>query len=119
MASKKKLTIQDATKQELIEFMFKPAGMGGGCLIPVPKDSFILWLQKRRSKEFIDSAEEAAEASNKALKSYIDLVRQANDEPDLDKKIALLEKGNKAFEKYKKFSKEYDRLSKKADEVWN
>lgn len=115
----KKLTVQDATKQELIEFMFAPAGMGGGFAIPVPKDSFILWLQKKRSKEFCDSAEEAAEASNKALKSYIDLVRQANDEPDLSKKIALLEKGNKAYEQYEKYSKEYNKLSKKAEEVWD
>lgn len=44
----KKLTIQDATKQELIEFMFAPAGMGGGFGIPVPKDNFILWLQKKQ-----------------------------------------------------------------------
>ena len=117
--SKKKLTIYDATKQELIEFMFKPAAMGGGFAIPVPQDSFILWLQKKRGKEFIDSAEEAAEASNKALKSYIDLVRQANDEPDLDKKMALLTKGNEAYEKYEKYSKEYERLLKKAEEVWD
>lgn len=115
----KKLTVQDATKQELLEFMFKPAGMGGGFAIPVPKDKFILWLQKKRGKEFIGSAEEAAEASNKALKSYIDFVRQANDEPDLDKKMALLQKGNEAYEKYVKYSKEYDRFSKKAEEVWN
>jgi hypothetical protein len=115
----KKLTIQDATKQELIEFMFAPAAMGGGFGIPVPQDSFILWLQKKRGKEYIDSAEDAAEASNKALKSYIELVRRANDEPDIDKKLALLEKGAKAFDQYKKYSKEYDKLSKKADEVWN
>lgn len=115
----KKLTVQDATKQELIEFMFAPAGMGGGFAIPIPKDKFILWLQKKRGKEFIDSAEEAAEASNKALKSYIDLVRQANDESGLDKKLALLAKGNEAYEKYEKYSKEYNTLSKKADEVWN
>jgi len=115
----KKLTVQDATKQELIEFLFMPAGMGGGFAIPVPKDRFILWLQKKRSKEFCDSAKEAAEASNKALKSYIDLVRQANDEPDLDKKLALYAKGNEAYEKYEKYSKKYDKLSKKADEVWN
>jgi len=115
----KKLTVQDATKQELIDFMFKPAGMGGGFTIPVPKDSFILWLQKKRSKEYLDSADEAAEASDKALKSYIDLVRQANDEPDPDKKIALLEKGNKAFEQYEKYSKTYNEFFEKADEVWN
>lgn len=115
----KKLTIQDATKQELIEFMFAPAGMGGGFGIPVPKDNFILWLQKKRGKEYLDSAEEAAEASNKALKSYIDLVRQANDEPDLDKKLTLLAKGNEAYEKYEKYSKEYNTLSKKANEVWD
>lgn len=115
----KKLTVQDATKQELIEFMFKPAGMGGGFQIPVPQDSFILWLQKRRGKIYLNSADEAAEASRKALKSYIDFVRQANDEPDLDKKMALLAKGNEVYEKYEKYSKEYERLSKKAEEVWN
>lgn len=119
MASKKKLTIQDATKQELIEFMFAPAGMGGGFTIPVPQDSFILWLQKKRGKEYMDSADAAAEALNKALKSYIDFVRQANDEPDLDKKMALLQKGNEAYEKYEKYSKEYERLFKKAEEVWD
>ena len=115
----KKLTIQDATKQELIEFMFKPVGMGGGFIIPVAQDRFILWLQKRRGKIYMHSADEAAEAANKALKSYIDFVHQANDEPDLDKKLALLAKGNEAHEKYEKYSKEYERLSKKAIEVWN
>jgi len=115
----KKLTIQDATKQELIEFMFKPAALGGGYIIPVPKDSFILWLQKRRGKIYLDSAEEAAEASNEALKAYIDFLHQANAEPDLDKKLALLTKGNEAYEKYEKYSKEYERLSKKAEEVWD
>lgn len=99
--------------------MFIPAGMGGGFQIPVPQDSFILWLQKRRAGEFLKKAEEAAKASNNALKSYIDLVRQANDEPDLDKKLALFAKGNEAYEKYEKYSKEYERLSKKADEVWD
>ena len=117
--SKKKLTIHDATKQELIEFLFLPAGMGGGFAIPVPQDSFILWLQKRRGKIYLDSADAAAGAADKALNSYIDFVRQANDEPDLDKKMDLLTKGNEAYEKYEKYSKEYDKLSKKADEVWN
>ena len=115
----KKLTVQDATKQELIQFIFAPAGMGGGFGILVPKDKFILWLQKKRSNEYLESAEKAAEASKKALKSYTDLVRQANDEPDIDKKLALLEKGTKAFDQYEKCSKEYDKLSKKADEVWD
>lgn len=115
----KKLTIQAATKQELIEFIFLPAGMGGGFAIPVSQDNFILWLQRRRGKIYMDSADEAAEASNKALKRYIDLVRQANDEPDIDKKMALLAKGNEVYEKYEKYSKEYERLSKKADEVWD
>ena len=117
--SNKKLTIYDATKQELIEFMFKPAGMGGGFQIPVPQDSFILWLQKRRGKIYLNSADEAAGAADKALNSYIDFVRQANDEPDLDKKMALLTKGNEAYEKYEKYSKEYERLFKKAEEVWD
>lgn len=43
-----KLTLQDATKQELIQYFFLPEGRGGGYIYPASEGSFLLWLQQKR-----------------------------------------------------------------------
>lgn len=117
--SKKKLTIQDATKEELIQYFFMPDGFGGGYRIPAMKDQFLLWLQKKRSGELLNASEASLEESQRALHEYLDCVKKMNDSTDLDKKLEWAEKGNKAYERYEKANKAYDKFSKAADEVWD
>lgn len=98
----KKLTINDATKEELLLYFFTPDGFGGGFRIPCAKDSFLLWLQKKRSGELLTAYEQSSDYMQKSLHEYIELVKKANDEPDLDKKIELLKKADEAYKAYEK-----------------
>ena len=107
--SKKKLTIQDATKEELIQYFFSADSFGGGYRIPAMKDKFLLWLQKKRSGEFLDAADASMEESQNALREYLDCV----------KKLKWADQGTKAYERYEKATKAYDMFSKKADAVWD
>ena len=109
----KELTIQDATKDELIQYFFTPDGFGGGFRIPAAKDSFLLWLKQKRDGELLDAQEASIDASQKALHEYIDLVKQMNDEKDIEEKLAIAEKANKAYERYEQAEKRYRSIEKK------
>ena len=109
----KELTIQDATKDELIQYFFTPDGFGGGFRIPCRQDSFLLWLKQKRDGELLDSIDTSIDASQKALHEYIKLVKQMNDEKDIDKKLEIAEKANKAYERYEKAEKRQAKLEKK------
>ena len=115
--SKKKLTVYDATKEELIQYLFSP--FDGGFRIPEQADRFLLWLRKKRADELLKSYEDATEESNKALKQYIGFVKQANEESDIDKKLELLSKANTAYERYEKMEKIAEKTDKKLEDVWN
>ena len=108
----KNLSVYDATKEELIQYFFQPQGFGGGYRIPAMKDNFLLWLQRKRTGELITAQEATIDASEKALKEYIQYVKEANDEPDLDKKLELFEKANKAYKRYEAANKNYNSLDK-------
>ena len=114
-----KLKVSDATKDELIQYFFGVEGLGGGYRIAADKERFLLWLTRKRSDALLTAGESALEASQKALKEYIDYVKQANDTKDLDEKLRLLNKANKAYERHEKFDKLYDINSKKADRIWD
>lgn len=114
----KKLTIQDATKDELIQYFFSSDYFGGGYRIPALKDKFLLWLQNKRSKEFLDASDASLEESQEALKEYIDCVKKMTEATDIEEKLKWADKGNKAYERYEKANKAYDKFSTKADEVW-
>ena len=109
----RKLTVNDATKEELIEYFFMCDTFGGGYRIPAMQDKFLLWLQKKRNGELLAAQEETIEASQKYLKSYIAYVKQMNDEPDLNKKLEIAERANKAYENYEKTEKKYRSIDKK------
>ena len=111
--SKKKLTIEDATKAELIQYFFQPDGFGGGFRIPALKDRFLLWLKQKRDRELLDAQEATIDASQKALHEYVELVKQMNDEKDLDKKLAIAEKANEAYARYERSEKRYRAIDKK------
>lgn len=111
--SKKNLTIADATKAELIQYFFQPDSFGGGFRIPAPKDKFLLWLKAKRDRELLDACDASADASSKALHEYVELITQWNEEKDLDKKRAISEKANEAYERFKKAEKRYMAIDKK------
>lgn len=108
----KELTIQDATKDELIQYFFTPDGFGGGFRIPAAKDSFLLWLKQKRDGELLDAIDTSIDASQKALHEYIELVKQMNDEKDIDRKLEIAEKADKAYKRYEKAEKAYERYEK-------
>lgn len=109
----KKLTVDDATKDELIQYFFQPEGFGGGYRIPAMVDKFLIWLQHKRNGDLLNATEALIDESQKALSDYIDLVKQMNDEPDLDKKLEIAELANKAYERYEIAEKRYASLDKK------
>lgn len=111
--SKKNLTIADATKAELIQYFFQPDSFGGGFRIPAPKDKFLLWLKKKRDRELLDACDASADVCQKALHEYVELITQMNEEKDLDKKLAISEKANEAYERYEKAEKRYRVLNMK------
>ena len=43
----------------------------------------------------------------------MDCIHRANDEPDIEKKLAILEEGNQAYARYEKFDKQRKALDKK------
>ena len=100
----KKYTMEDATKDDLIEYFFN--SISGGFRIPAAEDQFLLWLQRKRSGILLESYETATEAAQKALQEYVRLVHEFIDEPDIDKKIALHEEADRQYERYQKFSKQ-------------
>lgn len=107
------MTFRDVTKDELIEYFFNP--LAGGHRIPADKERFFIWVKRHREGIMIDTQEECAEEAHKSFREYIEWLRKANDEKDLDKKIELHKKANAAYERYEKLNKEYDRLSDKID----
>ena len=74
----KNLTVDDATKEELIQYFFQPQELGGGYRTPAMKDSFLLWLQQKRTGEIFTAQEATIDASEKALRDYIQYVIEAN-----------------------------------------
>ena len=107
------LTVNDATKDELIEYFFKPDCFGGGFRIPAVRDKFLLWLQRKRNNELLTAQDETIEVSQKYFTEYINLVKQMNDEPDLDRKLEIAEKANRAYALYEKAEKKYKSIDKK------
>lgn len=110
------MTVNDATKEELIQYFFNP--LAGGNRIPADKDRFLLWLKQKRDGELLDVMDQSAEASQKALHEYIDFVKQANNEKDIERKLELFEKANEAYKRYEKLEKAYEKANKKLEEGW-
>lgn len=112
--SEKKLTVYDATKDELIQYFFHP--LDGGFRIPSDVERFLIWLEQKRNGELLRAYEDAAEESNKALHEYIEFVKQANSEQDLDKKLTLFDEANHAYQRYEKMEKICAKTDKKLSE---
>ena len=113
----RKLTLKDATKEELIQYFFSPECVGGGFRIQADKEKdkekFLLWLQQKRAGELMDAQEANFDASQKALDEYIFYIRRANAEEDFGKKIDILKRANEAYERYETINKWIDNIEKK------
>lgn len=105
--------IEDATKEELIQYFFGVEGFGGGYRIHADKDRFLIWLDRKRTDALLDAQEAATEAAQKSLERYIQCIKEANDEKDIEKKLLLFEKANAAYKKYEEYNRQYDLLDKK------
>ena len=105
--------IEDATKEELIQYFFGVEGFGGGYRIPADKDRFLIWLERKRTDTLLDAQETATEAAQKSLERYIQYIKEANDEKDIEKKLALFRKANAAYKKFEEFNRQYTLLDKK------
>lgn len=110
----KKLTFKDITKDELIEYFFNP--ITGGFQIPANKDALFIWVNQKRGNAMLDTQEACAEEMQKAFDEYMKYLREGNSKEDIDEKLSLFQKGNKAWERYEKARKEYDRLTDKIDQ---
>lgn len=105
----KQYTVYDATKEELIEFCFNPFEVRGVLM----KERFLEWLQKKRADELMDAHSKATDNALDSLHQYIELVKQANDEADIDKKLALFDQANRAYSQYEKGMEQSNKLNKK------
>lgn len=105
--------IEDATKEELIQYFFGVEGFGGGYRIHADKDRFLIWLERKRTDTLLNAQETATEASQKSLEKYIQYIKEANDEKDIENKLILFEKANAAFKKYEEYNRQYALLDKK------
>ena len=109
--SSKKLTVYDATKDELIEFFFDQRKVEG----VLARERFLSWLWKKRNDELLDAQSTAIDASQRYLSQYVTLLKQATEEPDLEKKMIIFDKANKAYSMYEKAEKDYEKLDKKLE----
>ena len=109
----KELTIQDATKDELIQYFFAPDGFEGGFRNPCSQDDFLLWLKLKRNSDLLDAIDSIMDASLKAFREYIELIQQMNAEKDIDKKMEISGKAVKVYERYERAEKLKANLEKK------
>lgn len=103
------LTLQDATKEELIEYFFMPEDFGGGYRIPASKDRFLLWLKQKRTGKLLTIMEASQSEAQSHLNKYLQYVKEANDEPDINRKLDIFEKANEEYRLYERCTKAYEK----------
>ena len=113
------LKVEDATKEELIQYFFTEDTFGGGHRIRAEKDRFLLWLAKKRAGKLMEAQEAAMDKEQESLRKYIETMKAFNEEKDLDKKLQLAQKGNKYYEQYKRAEKQGEQLNKKLDTIYD
>lgn len=107
----KPLTIQDATKAELIEYFFSP--ISGGFRIGADQQKFLLWLENHRREKNYESYSEAQDAALKALGQYVKVLEQAEKEPDDTKRNDLLTAAGKYFKQYEKLQGQAEKAAER------
>lgn len=111
MKEKKPLTIQDATKAELIEYFFSP--ISGGFRIGADQLKFLLWLENHRREKNYKKYSDLQDAATESLDQYVELLEQAKDEPDGAKKLDILTAANRYFKQYEKLQAQADKAAER------
>ena len=110
------VTMEDVTKNELIQYIFVPEGCGGAFRIPANKDAFLAWVENKRNGTLLEAGQTAQDAAMKNLNEYVSLVKKANDEKDIVKKLRIFDEANAAYKRYERFMDQAnsvnDKLSK-------
>lgn len=101
--------VDEATKEELILYFFAPE-FNGADHIRASKDRFINWVNHRRTESLLKVQGKLIEDSDTALKEYIRLLKEAGEEKDIDRKLAIYEEANKAYALYEKYEKDYRKV---------
>lgn len=109
----KKLTLKDATKEELLQYFFGRRESGGGFVIPMDKERFLVWLKNKKTHELTNAQEESMNASQKVLEEYIGYLKQASDKKDTKEKIEIYRKANKVYKRYETINKRIESIEKK------
>lgn len=109
-----KYKLKDATKEELLDFIY--SRYGAKKMI----EDIELWLNNKRSSEALNKLDKLNEISDESFKAYVNFMKKANDTKDnLDKKIEYMEKAEAYYKAYERANKEFDRLSKLVDSIYD
>ena len=106
------VTMEDATKNELIQYFFVPEGCGGAFRIPANKDAFLAWVENKRKGTLLEAGQTAQDAAMKNLNEYVSLVKKANDEKDIVKKLRIFDEANAAYKRYERFTGQANSVNK-------
>lgn len=108
---KRPLTIQDATKAELIEYFFSP--ISGGFRIGADQQKFLLWMENHRREKNYESYSEAQDAALKALSQYVKVLEQAEKEPDGMKRLDILAEADRYYRQYEKLQAQAEKAAER------
>ena len=111
MKEKKPLTIQDATKAELIEYFFSP--ISGGFRIGVDRQSFLLWLERHRREKAFKRYSDAVDAATESLDQYLKLLKRAKEEPDDMKRLDILTAAGRYYKQYEKLQAQAEKAAER------
>ena len=111
MKKEKPLTIQDATKAELIEYFFSP--ISGGFRIGADRQKFLLWLENHRREKAFKSYSDVQDAATKALDQHIKMLEQAIKEPDDMKRLDILTAAGRYYKQYEKLQAQADKAAER------
>lgn len=107
------ITMDDVTKEELIQYFFVPDGCGGGFRIPADKVEFLVWVENKRNGTLLEAGQTAQDAAMKNLNEYVRLIKKANDESDTVKKLRIFDEANAAYKRYERFMAQADKVNGK------
>ena len=111
MKEKKPLTIQDATKAELIEYFFSP--ISGGFRIGADRQKFLLWLENHRREKNYKKYSDVQDAATESLDQYVKLLERAKEEPDNAKRLDILTTAGRYYKQYEKLQAQADKAAER------
>ena len=77
------------------------------------KDAFLTWVENKRNGALLEAGQTAQDAAMKNLNEYVSLVKMANDEKDVVKKLLIFDDANAAYKRYERFMAQADSVNDK------